>query len=386
MDQAAPLPPGALQVRCHTALADIPAAAWDALAGDQPFLRHAFLHALEASGCVAPDSGWTPRHLALWQGEHLLAALPLYEKTHSFGEFVFDWAWADAWERAGRAYYPKLVAAVPFSPIAGPRLLALDAPSAERLRGQALAFARESGCSSLHVLFDTDTAAWTQHGLLLREGVQFHWHNLGYRDFEDFLATLQRDKRKKIRQERRRVREAGVTLRRIAGGDLDGAQLETFYRCYAATYLARGRPPYLNEAFFQRLREVMPESLLLVLAERDGAPLAAALDLCDGTRLYGRYWGELAYVPLLHFEACYYQGIEHCIERSLQVFEGGAQGEHKLARGFDPVVTHSAHWLRDARFNDAVARWLARERDGMDAYVDELGEHSAYARGRPDGP
>jgi len=294
---------------------------------------------------------------------------------------VFDWAWADAWERAGQAYYPKLVAAVPFSPVPGPRILARDASCAAALREQALAFARDSAASSLHVLFDADTGPWTRHGLLLREGVQFHWRNRHYRDFEAFLAACARQAQEDP-PGARRVAESGTTLRRIAGRDVDAAQLGFFHQCYAATYLVRGQPPYLNEDFFLRLRDTMPESLLLVLAEQNGAPVAAALNLCDDTRLYGRWWGELEHVPLLHFEACYYQGIEHCIERGLEVFEGGAQGEHKQARGFDPVVTRSAHWLRDARFSDAVARWLARERDGVDAYVDELGEHSAYARGR----
>lgn len=380
MDQPDTLPHGRLRLRCHSQIAEFAPAAWNALAGPQPFLQHAFLHALEASGCASPASGWTPRHLALWQDDMLMAAMPLYEKTHSYGEFVFDWAWADAWERAGQNYYPKLVCAVPFSPISGPRVLARDVQSAHILRDQALDFARSSACSSLHVLFDADTAPWTRHDLLLREGVQFHWFNRGHVDFEGFLGSLHRDKRKKIRQERRRVAESGVALRRIGGHDISEAQLDIFYRCYVATYRVRGRLPYLSEEFFRRLRDAMPEHLLLVLAERDGEPVAAALNLCDDTRLYGRYWGELEHVPLLHFEACYYQGIEHCIERGLQVFEGGAQGEHKLARGFDPVVTYSVHWLRDARFNDAVARWLAREREGVDAYVDELNEHSAYQR------
>jgi predicted N-acyltransferase len=369
-------------VREATAIAELPAAAWNRLAGSQPFLRHEFLHALEAAGCAAPQTGWTPQHLSLWRGDELVAALPCYAKAHSYGEFVFDWAWAEACERAGIAYYPKLLSAVPLTPVTGPRLLAQDDAARAQLIAAVLDLARRAGMSSWHVLFP-DCQALTlleSAGLLLRQGVQFHWRNPGYRDFDDFLATLTRDKRRKIRQERRRVAEQGVELRRIAGCDIGDTDWEFFYRCHCRTYFDRGRSPYLNLDFFQRLGRTMPEALLLVLAVKDGAPIAAALDLLDDAALYGRYWGALEYVPGLHFEACYYQGIEHCIAQGLRVFEGGAQGEHKLARGFEPVVTHSAHWLAEPRLADAVARFLQRETLGVTHYIDELSAHSPFRR------
>jgi hypothetical protein len=371
-----------VSVRETAAIAELPAAAWNTLAGDQPFLRHEFLHALEASGCVAPATGWTPRHLSLWRSEEMVAALPCYAKTHSYGEFVFDWAWAEAYERSGLAYYPKLLSAVPLTPVTGPRLLALDEAMREALVAAALERAQRSGVSSWHVLFP-DRQGWDlleSAGLLLRHDVQFHWRNPGFRDFDDFLDTLNRDKRRKIRQERRRVAEQGVELRRLGGSGIGDEDWEFFHRCHCRTCFDRGRSPYLNLDFFLRLGRTMPEALLLVLAYKGGVPIAAALDLVDEEALYGRYWGALEFVPGLHFEACYYQGIEHCIAHGLRVFEGGAQGEHKLARGFEPVVTHSAHWLAQPRFAGAVARYLAREAQGVARYVDELNEHSPFRR------
>jgi uncharacterized protein len=367
-------------LRRAAAIAEVPREQWDALAGPQPFLRHGFLHALEASGSVAPESGWTPRHLTLWQGNQLAAALPLYEKTDSFGEFVFDWAWAEAYRRNGCAYYPKLVSAVPFTPVPGSRLLARDERARRLLVDHALAYARTSRLSSWHILFASEPEfdLLAPHGLMIRRGVQFHWHNAGYRDFADFLETLTREKRKKIRQERRRVQEAGILLRRIRGPDITPREWEFFFRCYCRTYYDRGRTPYLNLDFFQRLGSAMADHLLLVLAQREARPIAAALDVWDHQRLYGRYWGALEFLPGLHFEACYYQGIEFCIDQGLAVFEGGAQGEHKLARGFEPVRTASAHWLRDARFADAVARFLERESQGVELYIDEMNEHRPF--------
>lgn len=372
--------PHTLTMRVAGSLAEIPAGQWDALAGSQPFLRHGFLHAFERSGCVGPGTGWTPCHLTLWEGGRLAAALPLYEKTHSLGEFVFDWSWAEAWERAGGRYYPKLLTGIPFTPVAGRRLLA-DGPAARTaLIDQALAFARARALSSWHVTFpgEADLRALAAAGLHLRRSVQFHWHNDGYAGFEDFLGALHRDKRKKIRQERRRVREAGVAIERIPGHAVSEADWDFFYRCHRQTYAERGRQPYLSAAFFLMLAEAMPDNLVLVLARRGGEPLAAALDVFDAERLYGRYWGAVEHVPGLHFEVCYYQGIEFCIERGLSVFEGGAQGEHKLARGLAPVLTHSAHWIADAGFSAAVGRFLAREAAGVAAYVEELDAHSPF--------
>lgn len=353
---------------------------WDRLAGTQPFLRHAFLHALETSGCASRRTGWIARHLTLWRDGTLVGAVPLYEKTHSRGEYVFDWAWADAYARHGLPYYPKLVCAVPFSPIPGPRILAHDAATRAALIDTLLDFARLSDASSLHILFPcaNDVQALRAAGMQIRDGVQFHWRNDGWDSFDCFLDSLARDKRKKIRQERRRVREAGIALRWLRGAEIEPQHWRFFHRCYVNTYRARGHQPYLSLEFFLALARSIPDCLLLLLAERDDTPIAAALNLCDGTALYGRYWGEVDHVPLLHFEACYYQGIEWCIEHGVERFEGGAQGEHKLARGLLPARTASAHWLRDERFAGAVCDYLARETAGVEQYLDELEEHSPF--------
>ncbi len=368
-------------------LATIPAAQWNALADGVPFLRHEFLAALHETGCASARTGWAPRFLTLWDGDRLAGAAPLYLKSHSYGEYVFDWAWADAYQRAGLAYYPKLVCAIPFSPVTGPRLLAADAAARRHLIAAALELAR--GVSSLHVLFPTAEEAHEleRAGLMLRRGVQFHWSNPGYRDFDDFLSTLTHDKRKKIKQERRRVREAGVSLVRKVGDEITEEDWRFFTRCYNRTYRAHMSSPYLNLAFFSRLGRALPENLLLVVAERAGRPIAAALDVFTPAALYGRYWGCVEQVSALHFEACYYQGLEFCIERGIAAFEGGAQGEHKLARGFLPQQTWSAHWLRHPQFADAVERFLAREAAGVGRYIDELREHAPFrapgADGRP---
>ena len=374
----------AMETRILDSLDDVPAARWDALAAVngtvQPFLRHAFLQALAESGCASPQTGWHPRHLTLWDGDVLAGAMPLYLKDHSYGEFVFDWAWAEAYQRHGIRYYPKLLAMVPFTPVPGQRLLARDEASRALLLAGALDFARQSGVSSLHILFPTpvEAEAMADAGMMVRRAVQFHWSNPGYRDFEDYLAALTRDKRKKIRQERRRVVDAGVSLKRLSGEEITEADWAFFHRCYQLTYQVRGRQPYLNLDFFLRLGQAMPENILLVIAEQDGVPIAAALNLFDSERLYGRYWGCEKEVPCLHFEVCYYQAIEFCIERGIKVFEGGAQGEHKLARGFLPVATLSAHWLAHPEFAQAVERFLARETQGVAQYVEELGEHNPF--------
>lgn len=368
--------------------ARIDRSAWNALvaadAEANPFLRHEFLAALTASGAAAAASGWQPRFLLLAQGDRLVAAAPLYAKDHSYGEYVFDWSWAEAYHRAGLAYYPKWLVAVPFTPVPGARLLARDGASRERLAAALLAHARESGLSSLHVLLpparDVDVLA--RAGMLVRDGVQFHWRNCGYASFDDFLAALSQDKRKKIRAERRKVREAGVGLERRVGREITEDDWRFFFRCYLATYRAHFSSPYLNLDFFLRIAESMPENLLLVLARRDGQPVASALGVFDAQhsepRLYGRYWGAVEPVSCLHFECCYYQMIEFAIERRLAWFEGGAQGAHKLARGLDPVPTQSAHWLAHAGMRQAVARFLQRERAGVAAAIDELNEHRAF--------
>jgi predicted N-acyltransferase len=370
-----------LTVRIVDDLADVPVGDWNALADGNPFLRHEFFNALHETGCASTRTGWSPRFVTVWAGQLLRAALPLYLKSHSYGEYVFDWAWADAYGRHGLAYYPKLVSAIPFSPVSGPRLLGDDRAARARLVAAALELAR--GVSSLHVLFPPEAEAreLAEAGLMLRRGVQFHWTNAGYASFDEFLGTLTHDKRKKIRQERRRVRESGISFRRKTGRDISREDWKLFVRCYNLTYRAHMSSPYLNLAFFTRLAETLPDHLLLVIAEREGKPIAAALDVFTADALYGRYWGALEHVPCLHFEACYYQGLEFCIERGIGAFEGGAQGEHKLARGFLPAPTWSAHWLRHPQFADAVEKFLARESKGVERYIDELAEHSPSRAG-----
>ena len=361
-------------VRVVTHIADLDPTAWDALAGESPVIRHAFLAALEATGCVGAHIGWEPVHLALFRDGTLAAAMPLYVKHHSWGEFVFDWAWADAYRRHGLNYYPKLVCCAPFSPVPGPRLLARSDADRATLIQAALKLTRDLNCSSFHVLFPTeaDHAALHAQPMLHRSGFQFHWHNAGYATFDDFLAALSHDKRKKIRQERKKLAALGVTFRWIEGGDSTDADWAHFWRCYADTYARHRSEPHLNPEFFAALRETMPDNLLLIVADRDGEPVACSFCLKDGERLYGRHWGTLEYLPGLHFETCYQQGIEYAIARGLQVFEGGAQGEHKLARGLVPTATHSWHWLENAEFRNAVDRFLERETEAIAHYMDEL--------------
>jgi hypothetical protein len=371
-------------------------AAWDALVDSDgeanPFVRHEFLAALTASGAAAGPSGWHPRFLVLTRGDQLLAAAPLYAKDHSYGEYVFDWSWAEAYQRHGLAYYPKWLVAVPFTPVPGTRLLARDEQARAALASALLAHARASGLSSLHVLLPPprDIAALAGAGMRVREGVQFHWRNAGYAGFEQFLAELEQPKRKKIRAERRKVAEAGVRLQRKVGREITEADWRFFFRCYLATYRAHFSSPYLNLEFFLRLGATMPEHLMLVLASRDGRPVATALGVFDTRRaqprLYGRYWGAVERIDCLHFECCYYQMIEFAIERRLAWFEGGAQGAHKLARGLDPVATQSAHWLADPAMSAAVARFLERERAGVAQAIDELNEHRAFKGGPPVDP
>lgn len=362
------------------AIADVPAAAWDALHDGQPCTRHAYLQTLERTGCVGPRTGWLPHHATLWRDGTLVAALPLYEKHHSFGEYVFDWAWAEAFERAGLDYYPKWLAAIPFTPVPGARLLAADGDARRRLLDEVLALAARSGWSSFHLLLPRaeETPALAEAGLLLRRGVQFHWENQGYVVFADFLAALNHAKRKKIRQERSRAQAHGLTMRWLDGGEASAADWRFFYRCYARTYALHRSSPYLSEDFFVELARSLPEAVRLLFAERAGVPVAAAFFLCDREALYGRYWGAEEDLPFLHFELCYYQAIEYCIAQGLQRFEGGAQGEHKLSRGLLPVETRSAHWIADPRFRDAVDRYLARERDGIGFYLGELEERSPF--------
>ncbi len=345
-----------------------------------PGLRHAFLDALHASGCASGNSGWMPEFMLLWRGATLAAAVPLYRKSHSYGEYVFDWSWAEAYAQHGLDYYPKLLAALPFTPVSAPKLLALDDAARLALSRALLDHARTSGLSSLHVLFPQAAEAelLAAHGCMRRYGVQFHWHNPGLDSFDDYLDTLTADKRRKVRAERRKVAQAGVSLHTVLGHQASAEQWAFFARCYAATYRAHGSSPYLNRDFFARIAATMGEQILLVLALRDGRPIAATMSLFDDQVFYGRYWGATEQVNSLHFEACYYTPIEFCIARGLRVFEGGAQGEHKLARGFVPVRTTSLHWLAHPEFAQAVDRYLSRESRQIDGYLDELNEHLPF--------
>jgi predicted N-acyltransferase len=338
-------------------------------------VSHAFLDALHATGCASSRTGWQPQYLTLWEGSRLEGAVPLYAKSHSFGEYVFDWAWAEAYERHGIAYYPKLLCAVPFTPATGPRLLASTQEARAKLAHAVVDLARDCGLSSLHVLFPApgDAQALRACGLLERSGVQFHWRNAGYRDFEDFLGALSHDKRK-------RVGASGVELRRVTGRDASEKDWDFFTSCYRRTYREHRSTPYLTREFFGEIARRMPDNLLLVIAEREAKPIAAALDIFGPAALYGRYWGSLEHVPGLHFEVCYYQALEFCIERGIGLFEGGAQGEHKHARGFLPEPTRSFHWLAHPAFNKAVDEFLAREGEHIGAYIDELEDRTPFRK------
>jgi predicted N-acyltransferase len=382
-----------LNYRTHiiSSLAEVGQPAWDALVAAQgplggpvnPFLSHAFLHALHESGSASPDTGWQPQYILLYDADDLAAALPLYVKGHSYGEYVFDWAWADAYQRHGLDYYPKLLAAIPFTPVTGPRLLARDAKARAALIDTLRATQQAADVSSSHILFPLDEEArqLAEAGYMLRSGVQFHWVNAGYADFDAFLATLEHKKRKNIRAERRKVMEAGVTLRRVRGVDALASDWRFFHRCYRHTYADHHSTPYLNLDFFLRIASTMPHNLLLVIAERGGKPIAASLVIHTEDTLFGRYWGALEHVPCLHFETAYYQPLEFCIEQGIATFEGGAQGEHKMARGFLPTRTWSAHWLAHPAFADAIERFLERESGGIDDYIDELNDRNPF-RGR----
>lgn len=363
-------------------LMDIDPRQWDGLVEGYPFLRHDFLTALHDTGCASGNTGWQALYLGLWRGGKLAGAMPLYLKSHSRGEFVFDQQWAVAFERNNLPYYPKLVCAAPFSPVSGPRLLAQTDEDRRILAQGAIDMTAQLGVSSLHILFphEADTRALEALGFLMRQGIQFHWHNAGYTSFDDFLAVLNHDKRKKMRGERRRIREAGISFEWLSGREIQERQLEFFYQCYVNTYLEHWSSPYLNLDFFRRLVETMPDNLLWIMAVRGNTPVACAMNIIGKDVVYGRYWGALEFVSGLHFETCYSQAIEYCIRYGLKVFEGGAQGEHKMSRGLMPMQTWSAHWIADPRFDLAIRRFLQEESLGIAHYLEELDTHTPFKK------
>ena len=378
--------PDSLQLEILDRLCDIPASEWNALLPQDagPFLRHEFLSALEETGCVGGNTGWQVAHLILKDGQKLLGAMPLYLKQHSYGEFVFDWSWAQAYEQQGMQYFPKALCAVPFTPVQGSRILSAghsDARVVEQRLIQGLkTLVLQNNLSSAHVLFPyaAEAKELKEQGFMLRDSVQFHWHNQGFETFEQFLAVLTMKRRKNIRREREQVSRELINFRHVSGETSTDADWEFFYRCYANTYLEHHSSPYLSEVFFKLWAQRMPENLHLIIAERSGNPIAASMLVVDRTssKAYGRYWGAIEHVPCLHFETAYYQAIEYCIDNQIQTFEGGAQGEHKMARGFLPTTIQSAHFIADPQFSKAVQHFLNREHQGIGAYVDELAEHS----------
>ncbi|MDH3613965.1 MAG: GNAT family N-acetyltransferase [Gammaproteobacteria bacterium] len=373
------------QVTVNDSIGNVSADEWNRLVGvDYPFLRHEFLLAAEHSGSVSPDAGWHPCHLCMYDDTNKLrAALPLYKKDHSWGEFVFDWAWARAYEQAGLQYYPKLVSAVPFTPAPSRRLLLRDQQdqqAAFALIEAAIALANDTDCSSLHVLFpdSADLPLLREAGLQMRKDCQFHWHNNNYTNFDDFLATFNSAKRKKTRRDRRRVAEAGVTFRRLRGGDLDTGMWQIVYRLISMTFMRRGSLPYFSLDFFIKISRSLPDNILVILAEQQNDPIAAAVFFESERVLYGRYWGSDAHYDALHFETCYYQGIDYCIDSGKELFEPGTQGEHKISRGFVPVSTWSAHWLKQPEFFSAIGDYVDAERRHVERYMQAVDSHSPY--------
>jgi len=377
-----------MQVTVSDSLEQVAASDWNRLAGAaNPFLSHEFLRALERNHCLGERTGWWPRHLLVREGGNLVGAAPAYLKDNSFGEFVFDWSWADAYSRAGLTYYPKLVMAVPFSPVTGPRML-VDPRSPAKdvmhaLAGGAIACAERYDASSVHWLFPTerDANSLREHGFMLRTGCQFHWHNPGYAGFDDFLARLSAKKRKQIRHERRDVERAALTIEVLPGGEVTEAQWETYHHFYRSIFDRKWGMPSLTAGFFKEIGRTMAERVVLILASNGGRYVAGAFFLRGPDALFGRHWGCIEYHRALHFEVCYYRAIEYCIEHGLRRFEAGAQGEHKLARGFLPATTWSGHWIRHPDFRRAIDEFLARERAAVAEYVVEMNAHSPYKAG-----
>jgi predicted N-acyltransferase len=372
------------RTRILHSLTDVGQKQWDQLMQLQPdanpFLSYAFLNALHESGSASKQTGWSPCYISLWDDENLAAVLPLYEKSHSYGEYVFDWAWADAYQQNGLNYYPKLLSAIPFTPITGVRLIARDQQAQHALLDELIRLQTSTQISSTHILFPTKDEAeiLKSSGFLLRQGIQFHWQNHLYANFEEFLSKLEKKKRKNIRAERRKVTDAGIEFQHLCGKDLHTEDWHFFKLCYDKTYSEHHSSPYLNTDFFLRIGTTMPENIHLIIALRDKKRIAASLLIHDRTTVYGRYWGCIEHVPYLHFETAYYQAIEFCINNKISIFEGGAQGEHKMARGFLPTKTYSAHHLAEPAFSDAVAQFLRRETGGIENYFNELDERTPF--------
>ncbi len=374
-----------MKLQVHETLKNIPADDWNRLnETNNPFLCYQFLRALEETSCIGKHSGWLPQYLTLESENTLTGIAPLFLKSHSYGEYIFDWAWANAYEQAGLQYYPKLIAAVPFTPVTGPRLLVKSDKNAclarQALIQGALQHAQALKVSSLHWLFipESQLTELIQQQHMQRVGYQFHWHNQNYRDFDEFLASFSAHKRKKVKRERRYVQEAGIHMQVVEGKDITPWMWNQFYEFHHATIRYRGATPYLNAGFFRALGRTMPESVVLIMANQGGETVAAALNLRNERTLFGRYWGCRDNFHSLHFETCYYRAIDYCIEQGLQTFEAGAQGEHKLSRGFLPTPIYSAHWLSHVGFSSAVADFLKREKNGIEFYMDELNEHSPF--------
>ena len=376
-----------ISVQVVTRIADIPAAVWDACAGtNNPFVSHAFLNALESSGSVSPETGWLPQHLfAADESGRVAACIPTYLKNHSYGEYIFDWGWAEAYEQAGGNYYPKLQSAVPFTPAMGPRLLLrpdVDDKYFDVLTAGMIQLARQHNVSSLHVTFPTEDQ-WQrlgETGFLKRTSKQFHWENRGYDSFDQFLEALNSRKRKTIKKERRRVTEQGITLHRLTGDDVKESHWDIFYGYYVNTIDRKWGRPYLTREFFSTLGDTMADLAVLVIAEHDGQPVAGALNLVGGDTIFGRNWGCSEHFDFLHFEACYYQAIEFAIENKLQWVEAGAQGPHKIQRGYLPREVYSAHWIEDPNFRSSVSQFIDQERRDVDYEINGLMDYSPYRK------
>jgi len=375
-----------MKITIITHIANLNAKEWNSLAGNSnPFTRHEFLLALEKHNCVGEKFGWLPRHIVAHnENDQLVGAVPLYMKYNSYGEFVFDWGWADAYNRMGLNYYPKLVCTTPYTPATGPRILTAKGNDQRKIAtlliNTALALAAEDNVSSLHWLFTSkkDTELLVEHDFMCRQGYQFHWTNNNYTNFEDFLAGLNSNKRKKIKRERKQVQAANITFNVLEGGAITEDQWKIFHSLYASTFDRLGGYATLSLPFFIEIGNTMPDHVVLVLAQLNDKTIAAAFCMRGENTLYGRHWGCTVKYNNLHFETCYYQGIDYCIKHGIKTFEPGAQGEHKLSRGFLPVKTYSTHWIDHPGFRDAIAEFLEKETRGIDMYINDLNEHSPY--------